>query len=421
MFHLIIEQGANQGEEINIPADGVRFGKADLNSLRIEGSSVSPIHGRFFFKSDESLWVTDFGNQKPSLVNGEPITERRLKRGDEVLVGNVTFRVVQDTLKAPLTEDVFPDENEELDLGFKTDEEKTSSPIAWLLVVLTATAIVVLGGWMLFGIIQSRSQKRSSTTHAQEGFGFDYEKVDAIKSNIYRYAMTLRAGELSAQIDDLANDIHVSKTIQVDSSLLTSLSRIVVDSHFFDLQSEYSGVNPDKYHLRRLSTTIGRRNHRVKILNRAAPPAFAEVSTKLEEFCNNELGLTALAYSPEKLKDLANEAFIQGRKLYAEQDTDYANLARAIRKMEEVGWYLETIQPKPEYYETAEEILSKSCTLLDERYNEKQFQVERNIKFREWSDAARNLRVIIEMIPARSDKRNKWAKEKLLDVERRLK
>jgi hypothetical protein len=45
---------------------------------------------------------------------------------------------------------------------------------------------------------------------------------------------------------------------------------------------------------------------------------------------------------------------------------------------------------------------------------------EKAVKLRDWKEAARHLRIINEMIPDRSDDRNRNAYKKLVDVERRL-
>jgi hypothetical protein len=48
------------------------------------------------------------------------------------------------------------------------------------------------------------------------------------------------------------------------------------------------------------------------------------------------------------------------------------------------------------------------------------FLAERSVKLREWKEAERQLKVICELIPDRSDDRNRNASKNLVDVERHL-
>ena len=80
------------------------------------------------------------------------------------------------------------------------------------------------------------------------------------------------------------------------------------------------------------------------------PDAFRRLRELLEEFAQNELGLAALAITPDKLLELAQAAFLQGRGLYDQRLVRNENLAGAIRALQETEWYLETILPKPDFY-----------------------------------------------------------------------
>ncbi len=79
MSHLIIEQGEAVGTEVSIPMAGMKFGRSPANDLVLKDESVMLFHGRFFFKSDGSLWVTDFGAGEKTTVGGLPIDEHQLK------------------------------------------------------------------------------------------------------------------------------------------------------------------------------------------------------------------------------------------------------------------------------------------------------------------------------------------------------
>ena len=58
---------------------------------------------------------------------------------------------------------------------------------------------------------------------------------------------------------------------------------------------------------------------------------------------------------------------------------------------------------------------------LQAKYDDSNFRVERASKLKDWEEAARELKILLETVPDSSDPRNKDARKKLLDVERRLK
>ena len=87
MSHLIIEQGKEVGTEVVVPPTGMKFGRSPANDLVLDDEAAMLFHGRFFFKSDGSLWVTDFGAGEKTTVGGMPVDEHQLKSGDLVVVG----------------------------------------------------------------------------------------------------------------------------------------------------------------------------------------------------------------------------------------------------------------------------------------------------------------------------------------------
>ena len=82
--------------------------------------------------------------------------------------------------------------------------------------------------------------------------------------------------------------------------------------------------------------------------------------------------------------------------------------------------YLETIDPKPDFYQDVVGGRSDAKKLLQERYDDRAFRAEKSIKIGDWQEASKHLRVILESIPDREDDRYKQAQVKLLDVERHL-
>ena len=106
--------------------------------------------------------------------------------------------------------------------------------------------------------------------------------------------------------------------------------------------------------------------------------------------------------------------------MFQEREVQYGNLASAIRMFEESDWYLETVDPKPDYYAAMHVLLADCRQALQQAFEEAGFRAEKAIRLQDWENAARELRILCERIPDRSDPRHAESRRKLLDVEKRL-
>ncbi|MCX6996338.1 MAG: hypothetical protein NTV49_04470, partial [Kiritimatiellaeota bacterium] len=266
-----------------------------------------------------------------------------------------------------------------------------------------------------------RTSAAGQATLAPMQLDVQYEKVMATSTNIFRYDLSLRQGRISVRIDNLDNARHIPpKEQQVDAKVLESLAASLDNSGFFDLQPEYAGLAPDILESYDLTITLGRRTQRCRVVNRVEPEAFAKARVMVEEFAHNELHLAALAQTPEKLLELAQNAMLQGQKLYDEIGIKYANLSEAMKAFNEADICLESIDPKPDFYGKIIAGREDCKRKLQELYDDRAFRAERAIKLRDWKEASNQLRIILELIPEREDTRNQQAQVKLLDVERHL-
>ncbi len=110
-----------------------------------------------------------------------------------------------------------------------------------------------------------------------------------------------------------------------------------------------------------------------------------------------------------------------GRNFYDQRLVKNENLFLAIKSLREAEWYLETLQPKPDYYEDLIAGLEKAQRELNEIVESHEFQAERAIKLKDWPEAAEQLRIICDRIPDRDDERHAKARRRLVSVERSLK
>jgi len=421
--HLVVEKGHDTGRKISVPPRGGRLGRSSRNDIVLVDPLLSRYHCRLFFKPGEGLCVADLGSANQTLVNGKPVQERRLRPGDILTVGETACRVLQDT-PGPAAGDGAP----AVDLGL----ESQAAPPRRLLtprvlsLALTACAVAAAAAAALWMVLP-RSEPAPArpppvTAREKPGVELSYEKIEADASNIFRYALRI-AGEntVSVTIDDLANDRHVRKEERAAPEVVRRLADAVADAGFFALEEAYEGIQPGNvYEVHDLSVTIGRRTHRTRVVNRVEPEVFQHIREMVEEFGKNELGLLAIQFSTERLLEMAEEAFLQGKKLFDEREIRYGNLAAAIKHYEEAEWYLETVEPKPAFYPEILANITDCKQALSERYDEHNFTAERAIRLRDWDEAARQLRIVTELIPDRADPRHESAHKKLLDVERRL-
>ena len=248
-----------------------------------------------------------------------------------------------------------------------------------------------------------------------------YEKVQATATNIFRYEMSLTGNLLSARIDNLENGRHVTRNKKLDPQTLEPLINRLDNSGFFALQNDYQGMATDIMDSWDLAISLGPRTKRVRVINRLEPEAFAKARALVEDFGKNELGIAALSLPPEQLIEMARDAMLQGKKFSEELDVNFGNLYKAIKAYQAAEVYLETIDPKPDFFEQVHGGRKNAEGELQRRYEDRAFRAERAIKLSDWADAKKQLLIILDMIPDREDERNKQAKVELLDVEPHLK
>lgn len=438
-IHLLITEGPASGREIHVPPEGVRIGRSSRNDISIPDEAMSRFQCRFFMKPGEGLWVSDLGSVNGTSVNGLPVQEQRLKLQDEVLVGDTRLRVVHAGEVGSLPAAAAPADDKPavaaapdvaLDLGFNRGAaapagDRVNALRRKLLVVAGGMLVVVLLAWMPWGRLGGLAnwgRKPAPPPPAEVVTELDLtlEHVEGSVSNIFRYLLDIRGGSLAVQVDDLQGNRHVRREKKVAPELLRDLARSLQSSGVLELRDDYSGLAPGVYESFDLAMTVGLATRRIKVVNHVEPDEFAAARTMIEEFGKNELGLAALAIDPATLLEKARGALLQAKKLREEREVREENLFNAIRAFKECDLYLETIEPKPDFYGEALSGRTDCERDLQRRYEDLRFVSERAVKLRDWKEADRQLKIICEMIPDRSDERNQTASKTLVDVQRHL-
>jgi hypothetical protein len=438
-YTLVVETGAPLAGEFPVPALGARLGRSSQNDIALPDLLLSRHHCRFELRGEE-LWVIDLASANQTLVNGKTIEECRLHPGDAVQVGDTILRVTttagaappaarprSDTLPAGPTLTESPSPLPVIDLGLDRQSTTRALPRGnWrpLLWSVAGIAILIIGILLLVDTTPPPPPPKPVTDVQDTTLQIYYEKVEADASSIFRYELALTPdSNIAIRIDDLQQDNHPRKEQRIrDTDRLRDLAQELLSSGFFKLDENYIGINPQAGALNSwdLTIIIGRQAHRCRVVNRLEPELFRAVRERIETFGQNELGIWAIQFSRDKLLELASDALRVARKFYDEREIQYGNLFQSIRRFKEAEFYLETVEPKPAFYEAIQNGRRQAMEELDRRFAEQRFRADRASNMGEWQTAAEQLRILRELIPDRTDDRYTDATRKLLDVEARL-
>jgi len=445
LYKVVVEAGPNRNCEFAIPAAGARVGRSSQNDIALTDPLLSRHHCRFELRGAE-LWLVDLASANQTLVNGKVIEDSRLQVGDAVQVGDTVMRVVAMGGATPATPVVppaiaagatpsvpaclpaVPAEKPLIDLGLDRRDEQPSSarhnlrPLLWS---VAGVAVLLLGAVYFIDTGGGKPPPRQIAEVEDLTLQIQYEKIEADPAGVFRYELSLAPDNaIAVRIDDLKQNNHPRKEGRIkDAERVRDLARELLASGFFKLDASYAGINPQPGALNAwdLTIVVGRKTHHCRVVNRLEPEIFRTVRERIETFGQNELGIWAIQFSRDKLVDLAAETFRVGRKNYDEREIQYGNLYQAIKNFKLASFYLQTVEPKPEFFAEIAEASRKAIEELDQRYKEQNFRADRAINMQEWQTAAQELRVLRELVPDRDDDRYKDATRKLVDIEPRLK
>jgi len=437
-YILIFEKGLRAGAQIPIATENTTLGRSSQCDIDIPDPALSRVHCTFQLKGVE-LWLKDHQSANETLVNDKPVTEQKLNPGDIITVGDSIIRITlsasEPFVSAESSASVLPPPRPGdviIDLGFDAPDPSESAqqknilrPILW---GFTALLILMTCIWFIFTLDTDKPSPKTKALVSEQDSSLllYYEKIDATAVNIFRYELSLTAdGMLVVKIDDLAGgNRHIRKEKKVEPDILLDLSRSIMGSGFFALEKKYVGFAADPHTLSEYNmvAAIGKKVHSCHIVNRSdEPEAFRTIREKIETFSKNELGIWAIQFSSEKLTALAQNAFEVANKHYAERDVRFGNRFDAIRNFKEALFYLDTVNPKPPFYDQLKANLDTATADLTQQLQEQNFRADRAINLADWPTAARELRIICELIPDRADEAHQTAARKLLDVEKRIK
>jgi hypothetical protein len=465
--HLIVESGPERGRELVIPAAGARLGRATENDISLSDPAMSRFQCRLYFR-DSFLHVMDLGSTNETLVNNSPVSDTILRYGDEVLVGDSLMKVVNDGLHesqsphpAPASEPEPPEvepapiifqedhdpepvaqpsppaEDHSLtdsinvdlglgrqNIGMETDQGGERKSLLPLILVALVTMLVVVGAGLTVMISTSSPVTNDPTTAARQNrIRVAYEKVISGEGNIFRYAIRLSPdGVLEAEVHDLRQQRDITRTETLSPDRLRNLrdQLISLKDSFLSLQDTYEGLQVGDHEAFRLTVIYGREAKTVHVSNQLEPDEFREIRGLIEAFANNELGLININIPPEELRARAAESWQNAQDLYAQRDVKNENLWQASQKLKDVVFLLETIEPKPEYFEDAVLLRQEWRKQLEDKIRDLEFEAIRAMQVGDSRRAAELNRRILATFPERSHIEYKEAYNRLVQIEQEM-
>lgn len=441
---LRLDSGDEKGRIYKVTTMGMRLGRSSSNDIHVPDEELSRNHCLFELSATGELRITDLASANGTMVNGEKIDAetKTLKEGDIIEVGNTMLTVVDSDKPKPIELKVPKTTETKIDLGLqkkesaqaegeKNENTKGDRPIWLNFVWLGVAALMAVAGYLLLQVpIENKSEivsiGESEGELPQTLKSLNYEKIDADKSRIFRYHIVIdENAKISLELDDVpAANRHVRKSAKLSAKAIDRLLEMLSTRDVATLEREYSGESPmtiNELKSYKLSMNIDGVIKECYIENAPEPEAFRDLREKLETFVNNELGIWSIQYPKEKLLELSYAAYELGDSKWDERDVEFGNIAAAIKAYDESIFYLDTINPKPEWFNQVRDNSRTAKEELDKRYKEQLFKADRAINIGHWEEAKMELGLLMEMIPDPEDDRHKTAERKLLDVTNRIK
>lgn len=422
---LVVLTGDLKGRRFSVNEVALRLGRSSSNDIHIPDEELSRNHCLFEISGESGIRVTDLASANGTDVNGTSIGSNpwELKEGDIITVG---------TTKLSVGDVKLPTNTKSVDLGLDAqtkgeDAKRTGkrTPMVNILWGATALILVVVSALLLLAPTEIEEDVIVHSPDQPIVREVTFEKVLANSDGIFRYALKADvSGKLTVEIDDTQNNRHMlpkSKTLEREAR--AELNEILAYKTLSSLENEYVGIEPDPPALSSfvLKVVYSSQVKKITVINTQEPDEFLAVREKLESFSKSELGVWAIAYSRERLIELAQESLALGNRKWEDRDVNYGNLAASISAYQEVQFYLETVNPKPTFLQESIAGLDRAKKELDRRYTDQRFLADKALNMAQWDVACEELKVLMEMIPDRKDDRHRDARQKLVSAESKLK
>jgi len=459
--------GENAGTWRDIEAEGVGIGRETDNGIQLLAERVSRYHARLE-RHDDGWFLLDLGSTNGTRLNGKVIAgSARLRDGDVVAVGEITFRIAEaDTTprqEKETAEPAFvfrppedrpsagtaapspasdpqnksqPEKKEPAkdlsraipDLDHLFDREASSrtasaedpaksSPnkrrIVNLLYLLLLVSVAAVS---LFIFVEMQEQKsgdaqqrnRVQAPAIPNPFFVFYEKREITKNNgVFCFRLLLENDRLSFSLDDLLSGRVYSPTITdpVRPEAIEKLKKAISETNFMtsEQQEQLGDTSENNKSCARLVVGFDDKFNDITVQD-IVLTSFTRVEAAIRDFLQEEYGLDpSMAESRDELIREARSLFDLAEKQYGSYKTQPENLWRSIENYKIAMRRYEVFAEKPPEWAAARTHLAEAEEALRQIRETGHDMVNLYYQQREFRKAMDECTRLMEFFPQDSD------------------
>ena len=98
-------KGRRRASDLTLRSKPLTFGRDDQNDVVLPSVKASRVHAEVRLEADGYV-LQDRGSRNGTLVNGKSVTSHRLRPGDEIAIGDETFRFEPDDVSATVVAEI---------------------------------------------------------------------------------------------------------------------------------------------------------------------------------------------------------------------------------------------------------------------------------------------------------------------------
>ncbi len=421
--------GPRAGTVFKMEGKQARLGRSSGNEIAIKDPLLSRDHC-LFEVNDGELYLTDLASANETFVNEVAIDEVRLMPGDMVIVGESHIRVELAGKEAEAAALAVEHGGNRIDLGFGKEQGEAKHKGGLRMILWLAAGVCVLLGGTVFilesGNLLGGGEETAAPAPVVEDKTFEvyYECLDVGIDESLRYEIRLTAERELSSVRDVYSEkstaTHRDKTKKdVSPELIAQLAESIRNAGFYRLNEDLTGVAPNREHHKeyRLLVIDGKAIHRCRVLNRPLPDEFIAAQERLESFAKNELGTWTDHLSVDELLAESRKAYDIAYSFERDKDLKLGNLWEALKQYQLALLHMETLDPKPEYFEDTRTRIEAVTKAIDEMCRTRSVEAERTYSLKLYRESRQAQKEILEIVPDRSDDRYKTAERKILQID----
>ena len=245
-FLLKVLSGPNAGAEIGMEKNlSYVIGKdSQVCDITFQDLSVSRTHARLSISVEGAIEIEDLGSKNGIVVNGTPITEKKiLTSQDLVAMGTTVFLIIdreapQETIYSPVLKSYEPPSQETPPEETKRDWKKEPIPRKYLIAAAAFAAVFLIAFCSFFSLFKSKQievVRKEPTSEIKEALDFPQFSDVQFSFNpatgklfLVGHVMTnVDYQELRYRIDQIPFIMQVEDTVVIDDGVAKSMNEVL--------------------------------------------------------------------------------------------------------------------------------------------------------------------------------------------------